>query len=173
MYSVVLMMALSGGNEAVDFGRRRCCGCHSCYSCCSCYSCGGYYGCSCYGCCSTAVYCSGCTVCAGYVGGMAAVVSTRPTTYLAAAPSAAPATIVVNLPADAKLKIDGRPTTSTTARRTLVTPALERGSTYFYTLRVEVVRDGRPIHQEREISVRPGETTQVPFVFSTPGIASR
>src|SRR5207244_3275794 len=55
--------------------------------------------------------------------------------------SSAPATIVVSLPADARLTVDGAQTNSVSERRTLVTPNLEAGETYVYTLRAEIVRD--------------------------------
>src|SRR5437588_218903 len=59
----------------------------------------------------------------------------------------APATIVVNLPAGARLKVNnvpaGRPASSTS--RKLVSPPLERGKDYHYTLKVEIVRDGRTL----------------------------
>src|SRR5438067_10787450 len=57
----------------------------------------------------------------------------------------APATIVVFLPADARLTIDDTPTRSTSNLRAFVTPPLEPGKVYHYTLRAESIRDGRPI----------------------------
>ncbi len=85
----------------------------------------------------------------------------------------APATIVVSLPADARLFVDGAPTNSTTENRSLVTPGLEFGSTYVYTVRAEVVRDGRTVEQTQQVLVRGGETTPVRFDFSTQTVASR
>jgi len=266
MYSVVLMMALSGGAESADFGHRRasdcngcsCSGavasCHGCsgsysgcsgscsgcsgtvvYSSCSCSGsscsgchgssacngcdgggrqglfgrlfhrnrgndccsapvscngCTGYTGCS--GCHGTAVY-HGCTGCSGVVyqgctGCTGTVVTTPPAVEKKKMPTekvppaakkekieevSAPATIVVNLPADAVLTVDGKATTSTSELRTFVTPNLEQGSDYVYTLRAEVVRDGRPVVETQQITVRGGQTTTVPFVFSSQGVASR
>jgi uncharacterized protein (TIGR03000 family) len=88
-------------------------------------------------------------------------------------PVAAPATIVINLPADARLIVDGTATTSTSERRTLVTPELDFGSTYVYTMRAEVVRNGQTVAQTQEVLVRGGESATVQFNFSTQGIASR
>ncbi len=85
----------------------------------------------------------------------------------------APATIVVTLPAEAKLSVDGTATTSTSDRRVLQTPVLETGSDYVYTLRAEVVRDGQTMVETQQITVRAGETTEVPFNFSAQGVASR
>ena len=91
MYSVVLMMALTSGGEAVDFGGRRCSGCSgTCHgtvvvNSCSCSgSCSGSCSCrggllsrlfsrghGCHGChgCHGAVSCSGAAVCSGGCGG--------------------------------------------------------------------------------------------------------
>src|SRR5262249_60886147 len=73
----------------------------------------------------------------------------------------APATIIVSLPAEAKLTVDGNPTTSTTERRVFVSPALERGMEYTYTLKAEVVRDGKAETRTERVSVRAGEETRV------------
>jgi uncharacterized protein (TIGR03000 family) len=81
----------------------------------------------------------------------------------------APATIVVNVPADAELTFDGNPTTSTSARRVFVTPALETGADYTYTIRAQMGEAA----QSRTITVRSGETTNVSFTFEAQGVASR
>jgi uncharacterized protein (TIGR03000 family) len=87
--------------------------------------------------------------------------------------ASAPATIVVSLPAGARLTVDGVPTRSTAAVRTLVTPALETGASYVYTLRAEVGQGNETVAQTRQVNVRAGETTQVPFTFTSTGVASR
>ena len=84
-----------------------------------------------------------------------------------------PATIVVSLPADAKLVVDGNATRSTSDRRTFVTPALDNGSDYVYTLRAEIVRDGQVAVQTQDITVRGGQTTEVSFTFASQSVASR
>lgn len=85
----------------------------------------------------------------------------------------APAVIQVLLPADARLTVDGYATTSTSENRTFVTPALPQGETFQYTLRAEVVRDGRTVVETQVVTVRGGEETRVPFNFSTGVIAAR
>jgi uncharacterized protein (TIGR03000 family) len=85
----------------------------------------------------------------------------------------APATIVVSLPADARLIVDGTSTKSTSDRRTLVTPELEFGWTYVYTMRAEVVRDGRSLVETQDVTVRGGETSTVQFQFSNQTVATR
>lgn len=85
----------------------------------------------------------------------------------------APATIIVNLPANARLTVDGAQTTSTTERRVLVTPELEFGATYIYTMQAEIVLEsGRTEAQIQQINVRGGETTTVQFQFPN-GVAVR
>jgi uncharacterized protein (TIGR03000 family) len=75
----------------------------------------------------------------------------------------APATIVVRLPADAKLTIDGSPTTSTDAVRTFISPPLQPGKEYQYTLKAEVMRDGKAVERTRDVTVRAGEPSEVTF----------
>jgi uncharacterized protein (TIGR03000 family) len=231
MYSVVLMLALSGGAEATE---ARCCGCTGYVSsCCGrthhnrCHGCTGYsrcHGCSgfsrCHGChgggysftctgCSGYSSCYGCSGCSGCHGrrghghrnrccgctgyvvaccgttvvpGVGAPIGTPPPPAKmppavpppppAKTDASAPATIVVVLPADARLSVDGNATTSTSDRRVLVTPSLEQGE-YVYSLRAEVVRNGQTVAQTQNVTVRPGQTTEVPFSFATEGVASR
>jgi uncharacterized protein (TIGR03000 family) len=83
-----------------------------------------------------------------------------------------PATLIVNLPADASLTIGGQATVSTTSRRQFSSPTLPTGGTYSYTLRATYVRDGVSVVVTREATVRAGRTTEVslePF----PAVASR
>jgi len=78
------------------------------------------------------------------------------------------ATIVVHLPADAKLTFDGEATKSTSDVRTFVTPDLKPGTNYSYTVKAEVMKDGKPIViAEKKISVQAGVTTEVNIGTST------
>jgi uncharacterized protein (TIGR03000 family) len=79
--------------------------------------------------------------------------------------AAAPAIIVVSLPADAKLTIDDAATRSTSANRRFVSPALERGQEYFYTLKAEIVRDGQTLTTNKRVAVRAGQETAVTLEF--------
>jgi uncharacterized protein (TIGR03000 family) len=90
-----------------------------------------------------------------------------------AAQAATSATIVVSLPADARLTIDGSPTTSTSARRVFVSPALEPGKTYHYTLRAEVTREGKPVSMEERVAVQAGRETPVILSLPATGVAQR
>jgi uncharacterized protein (TIGR03000 family) len=215
MYSVMLLMALSGSAETPEFGRRGCdgcagyvvscggyydCGgcrggglfsrlkgrrgCHGCAGWYDCHGCAGWHGCA--GACHGAVYhhCAGCAGachgavyyhcagCAGCHGMPPAPPKDKPKdmpppkdkekpkgTEEGLLP--APATLVVELPADAKLTIDDAPTTSTSAVRTFVTPDLAPEKDFSYTLKAEIVRDGRTLTLTEKVGVRAGEQTRV------------
>ena len=68
--------------------------------------------------------------------------------------------------------VDGYVTKSTTSQRTFITPALPQGETFTYTLRAEMVRDGRTIVESQQITVRGGEETQVPFNFTSAAVTT-
>jgi uncharacterized protein (TIGR03000 family) len=82
---------------------------------------------------------------------------------------AAPATLAVTLPADARLTFDGKPTTSTGGRREFVTPDLSPGRAYSYTLEAEVLRDGKPVTMEQRVEVHASQEAEV--TFSLPVLA--
>jgi uncharacterized protein (TIGR03000 family) len=71
------------------------------------------------------------------------------------------ATIVATLPADAKLLIDDQPTVSTSGTRVFITPALDNGRDFHYTLKAEVVREGKTQSVVKEVTVRAGQETRV------------
>lgn len=73
------------------------------------------------------------------------------------------ATIVVRLPADARLTVDGLPTTSTSDTRTFVSPALTPGKTFYYTMTAEAVVNGEKVKSTKKVAVRAGEETEVSF----------
>jgi len=85
----------------------------------------------------------------------------------------APATLVVNLPADATLTIDGTPTTSTSSRRVFITPELDKGKKYQYTLKATAMRDGKPVQIEEPVIIRPGEESQVTLKLPATSVAAR
>jgi uncharacterized protein (TIGR03000 family) len=78
----------------------------------------------------------------------------------------APATIVVSLPADARLTVDGEATSATSTERTFISPPLEPNKTYHYTLQAQVNRNGKTQTTSKEIAVRAGEETRVALDFS-------
>jgi uncharacterized protein (TIGR03000 family) len=196
MFSAVLMLALSNGAEVPACHRRHGCdGCYGGYGCSGCYGsygCYGYRGCyggygggGCYGGCYGGGY-GGC-----YGGGYAApprgpAQTPRAPTPPAPAPPApkkpeqesesearaiAPVTLMVRLPADAKLFIDDQPTTSTSATRIFVSPPLPGNREYFYTLSAEAVRNGQTLRQTRIVPVRAGTTANVVVLEFPPQVA--
>jgi uncharacterized protein (TIGR03000 family) len=88
---------------------------------------------------------------------------------------AAPGTIIVNLPADARLTVDGVPTSSTSSIRAFATPVLQPGHAYSYTLRAEVTRNGQTVQVERTVPVAAGRTSRVMMDIPAPTqrVASR
>jgi uncharacterized protein (TIGR03000 family) len=155
-----------GGRRKLFGGRKH--GCHGCNGGCSGYS----------SCCGAVASCSGACYGAGAgCGGVAPMVAPPPVKPPVKPPekvkkppeekeetlAPAPATILVSLPAEAKLTVDGVATTSTSASRSFVTPVLENGKTYFYTLKAEIVREGKAVTVAKQVEVRAGEASQVSF----------
>jgi uncharacterized protein (TIGR03000 family) len=85
------------------------------------------------------------------------------TTAAASRPANDAAKLVVDLPADAKLFIDDQQMKTTSERRVFNTPKLEAGTSYYYQLRAEVVRDGKTYTENKRIIVRAGETSKATF----------
>ncbi len=194
MYSIVMLVAMSGAPEMPSFGGRGCFGGNGCggYSCGGGYACGGGsggrlfgggrlrggcrggngcgggWGNGCGGCWG-GQSCYGGSGCTGYVassacgccGTMAGTGYAHGGMVMVAAPASAPATVLVNLPADAKLTFDGTATTSTAASRRFTTPALPTGSDMSYTLTAEIVREGKTLKATQVVNVRAGQTTDV------------
>ena len=79
----------------------------------------------------------------------------------AAPEEASSATVVVTLPADAKLTIDGNATKSTSGVRSFVSPPLRPGKEYSYTFKAEFVRQGKTITVTQEVPVWAGRQTDV------------
>ena len=73
----------------------------------------------------------------------------------------APATIIVSLPADARLTVDGYQTTSTSSERIFLSPNLTPGYQYHYTLKAEFVRDNQPVTISKVVSVRAGSQSRI------------
>jgi len=71
------------------------------------------------------------------------------------------ATIVVSLPADARLTIDGTATVSKTARRTFTTPALEPGKVFAYNFQATWKKDGKDVVVSKKVKVEAGKTSRV------------
>lgn len=217
MYSVVMMMAMTGAPEMPAFGRRNGCdgGCRGQATSCCGYTdncgcnggrggrrhrgcsggCGGYdAGCGCCGnnnccaqsscgccgqmanscnSCNTCNSCNSCSSCGGAAGcsscggAMPVPASTPappampPKDGKTTAMMAAPAALVVALPADASLKINGVATSQASDVRQFATPTIAGGQNFYYTLSAEIVRNGQTLTSVQTVTVRAGETTSV------------
>ena len=73
------------------------------------------------------------------------------------------AEIVVRVPVAAKVFVEDRPTKQRGVERLFETAELQPGRTYTYTIRAELVRDGRTVSETKRVTVRAGESTQVRF----------
>jgi uncharacterized protein (TIGR03000 family) len=71
--------------------------------------------------------------------------------------------ITVRLPESAKLYINDTACPLTTGERAFYTPKLAVGKSYTYTLKAEVVRDGRSLTETREVVFRAGQPITVDF----------
>jgi uncharacterized protein (TIGR03000 family) len=195
MYSVVLMVALTASGDSADFGRRGCHGCRGsrgCHSRCGGgyggYGCSGGYGCcggGSYGCCGGGSY--GC--CGGVYGGQ----QMQPMPQREGLPSPkktksgkqqeqqddqvrtgpAPAYMVVQVPADARVTIDGAATRSTSSLRTFRTPELARDKVFAYDLTAEFQRNGQPVKITKHVVVQGGQTTNIDLRSPSSSVASR
>jgi uncharacterized protein (TIGR03000 family) len=189
MYSLVLMTAFATTGDTASFHWRSagCCGgapvvrsapviytvgCYGCTGCTGCTGCGGYVvgpvvrqGCGCTG--------WSCTGCCG--GGCCGGIVTWATPARVAPPMAAPepaapkaaekkpASIELELPADATLFVDGRAVPGSGAKRSFATPELPAGRSYYYDMAAEILVDGTPVRQELRVHVAAGETLQHSF----------
>lgn len=162
------------------------CGSGGYASCSGCY--GSCYGSGCFGSCygfgrayaGSAVY-GGCygTSCAGCYGGgcigYSAALPSIPTVTLAAE-SVAPthiamkpaadqtaASLVVTLPAAARLYVDGTLVPGDGPSRRFHTPPLTTGQSYFYELKAEVLVGGKTETEETRVTVRSGDNKDVSF----------
>jgi uncharacterized protein (TIGR03000 family) len=83
------------------------------------------------------------------------------------------ATLVVSLPADAQLTVGGARTRSTSSTRRFISPPLEPGVSYTYTLEARIMRDGQPVTLTKDVHVRAGEETRVMLDFSEASVARK
>jgi uncharacterized protein (TIGR03000 family) len=73
------------------------------------------------------------------------------------------ASIRVIVPTDAQVFVNDRPTTSTGAERSYVSRGLQGGRTYAYQLRVEFVRDGETVVENKLVRLQAGEQIDLTF----------
>ena len=73
------------------------------------------------------------------------------------------ARLVVELPADARLFIDGSEMKSGATQRGVVTPPLDPEQTYYYEVKVELTRHGHTLRETQRIRLIPGELVTANF----------
>lgn len=80
-----------------------------------------------------------------------------------ARPQAAPARLTLELPADAKLYVDGSLVKGEGGSRNFHTPDLPAGQTFYYELKAEVTVDGRAVTEAKTVLVKAGEASTQSF----------
>jgi uncharacterized protein (TIGR03000 family) len=165
----------SGGGWGGCYGG----GCYGCYGgCYGCYGgCGGCYGVSTYG------YGGG--VYGGGVVPYSDAAPMAPAGGTPVMPAPAPekisppkvggeqtrAKVTIDVPAQARLYIDGQAMPDKSGKRTFVTPPLQAGQTYFYDVKLEVVQNGQTQVQSTRVILHPGEVVAATFNGTTNGTA--
>ncbi len=105
---------------------------------------------------------SNCNTCCAYEPGLAS--GTYTSFYAGNLGDAA--MLIVNLPADASLTIDGAPTQTPGARRVFVTPSLPQGKEFTYELKARVMKDGKEQTKTEKVKVKAGQETPVTLTFA-------
>jgi uncharacterized protein (TIGR03000 family) len=126
-----------------------------------------------YGCCGS----SG----GGYAVPMDAAPMTSPSTPTMPVPTSPPPTntskaafdigpdtgyLIVDVPADAKVFVNGHATTSTGEHRQYVSHGLEAGMRYEYQVRAEIIRDGKVLAETKTVQLSAGSQADVAFDMS-------
>jgi len=88
-------------------------------------------------------------------------VSFEPTPIVVAGKS--PARLMIEIPNDAKLFVDGVEVPGTGTSRLFHTPELLAGQDFYYDLKAEVVVNGKPVVEETRVVVKAGERSTAKF----------
>ena len=78
-----------------------------------------------------------------------------------------PAKVIVRVPANAEVWLEGSKTSLTGPVRHFVSPPLEPGSRYTYEIRARWKEDGRAVTQTQKVAVSPGRDVTVNFPVQT------
>ena len=159
MYSVVLMMALTTGGDSAALGHRSSC-CGQVSSCCGRQHLGHRHSVAARGLFDLLDLRRGHRL--FNVRSRQAGFCTSGSCGLALADTGS-ALIFVSLPADAKLTIDGEATTSTSDRRVFLSSNLPTGQEFHYTLKAEVVVNGKSVEVSKVVTVRAGKKPMSPW----------
>jgi uncharacterized protein (TIGR03000 family) len=73
------------------------------------------------------------------------------------------ALLAVQVPASARIYVNGRQTTSTGAYRQYLSRGLSSGMSYTYEVRAEAVIDGQQVEQTKTVKLHAGETANLAF----------
>jgi uncharacterized protein (TIGR03000 family) len=73
------------------------------------------------------------------------------------------AKLIVDLPADAKLFIDDQPMQVAGQHAVFVTPGLQTGKTYYYEVRAEIIREGKPVSNTKRVIFHAGDELRESF----------
>jgi uncharacterized protein (TIGR03000 family) len=182
MYSLVLMTALTAGGNAPEGCFFSCDPFPSCAS--WCYTCGPYWGGGCGPCwgypwynCYVSYYCP----CWNPYGNGAVVIQgegiqgekiegiiekkkeEKKQEKKKEDSEDKEAKLVVELPADARLFIDGSEMKSGATQRGVVTPPLDPQQTYYYEVKVELTRHGHTLRETQRIRLIPGALVTANF----------
>ncbi len=128
----------------------------------SCYG-SSCYGSSCYGSSSYGSSYNSVVIPDPYSGGACCDAPGIPTMQSATEFAPICANITIELPATAKLFVDGQAVVGSGTTRQFHTPELPKGENYFYEMKAEIVVDGRVVVQNLKVVVRGGETIQRTF----------
>jgi uncharacterized protein (TIGR03000 family) len=126
---------------------------YSCFGCHGCYGCYGGFG------------CTGFNPYGPNPSTPEMIPAPKPDEKKGGTTSVAPdrAKVIVQLPAGAKLYVDDQPIKTSTDNQAFNTPRLDRGQTYYYEVRAEVVRDGKTVVESKRVLVKAGEEVSVAF----------
>jgi uncharacterized protein (TIGR03000 family) len=76
------------------------------------------------------------------------------------------AVLAVDVPADAKVFVNGKATTSTGTHRVYASYGLKSGYAYNYEVKVELVRDGQTLTETKHVRLIAGDNQQLAFDFN-------
>ncbi|QEL19693.1 TIGR03000 domain-containing protein [Limnoglobus roseus] len=185
MYSLIMMAAVASASDtsAFHWHRHGCSGCYGSTVVFAARPAPVVYSVGCYG---TPGYvvggwqsyhgCAGCTgSCSGwgpsfysapvFVGDCGACYSAvaTPTATPGASPSSGVANIKIELPADAKLVVDGQTVPGAGTVRSFATPKLPAGKSFVYEMKAETIVDGITVQEDLKVVVHAGDQLEKSF----------
>jgi uncharacterized protein (TIGR03000 family) len=83
-------------------------------------------------------------------------------------PDARSALLTVSVPADARVYVNGKATSSTGSFRQFTSPSLSQGAAYTYEVRAEATRGGQVVGQTQTVQLRAGQTQNLAFNLDQP-----